>query len=492
LLVGVVATLVVLGVLAGTGAWVLVHTSAVNGHLVDRSSPALTAAARLETSLTDQESGIRGYGLTGDPRFLESYTAGLAGQRAQVGRLIVLLRGDHDALEDFALVLERTEQWQARVARPVAAAPPGGVPASTRERIADKGVFDAVRAATGQQQDRLQRQRDRARADLDDVRSLRTWVFSAIAMVILVVAGLVFTGLRRGVTTPVARLVADADAVARGDFRHEITPTGPADLRALADAMESMRDRLARELDFSDDARRRLDDQASELRRSNADLEQFAYVASHDLQEPLRKVASFCGLLHKRYRGRLDERADQYLGFAVDGAVRMQTQINHLLAFSRVGRDAVPAVPVDLEEVYATVVGDLAIAIEETGADVAHEPLPTVSGDRTQLSVVLQNLLANAIKFRKPDRAVRVRMRTERDGDVWRISVTDNGIGIEPAYAERVFVIFQRLHTREAYPGHGMGLAMCKKIVEYHGGTIGIDPEYTEGTRIVFTLPVAE
>ncbi|MYW00146.1 ATP-binding protein, partial [Streptomyces sp. SID3343] len=219
---------------------------------------------------------------------------------------------------------------------------------------------------------------------------------------------------------------------------------------------------------------------------------QFAYVASHDLQEPLRKVASFCGLLHKRYTGKLDERADQYIGFAVDGAVRMQALIDHLLAFSRVGRDAAPAVPVDLEAVYATVVGDLAITIEETGADLTHDPLPTVSGDRTHLSLVVQNLLANAIKFRKPDEPVRVRMRTERDGDVWRISVTDNGIGIDPADAERVFVIFQRLHTREAYPGHGMGLAMCKKIVEYHGGTIGIDPEYTAGTRIVFTLPVAE
>ncbi|MYW02466.1 CHASE3 domain-containing protein, partial [Streptomyces sp. SID3343] len=284
LLVGVSATLVVLASLAGLGAWVFAHSTDVNGRLVDRSSPALIAAARLETSLTDQETGIRGYGLTGDPQFLEPYTAGLVGQRDQVARLTVLLRGDGAALADLDLVLERAEQWQTRVARPVAAAPSGGVPSATRELIEDKGVFDAVRAATAQQQDRLQRQRDRARDDLDDVRSLRTWVFSAIAVVVLAGAGLVFTGLRRGVTTPVARLVADADAVAAGDFRHEIAATGPADLRALADAMESMRDRLARELAFSDDARRRLDDQATELRRSNADLEQFAYVASHDLQ----------------------------------------------------------------------------------------------------------------------------------------------------------------------------------------------------------------
>ncbi|MFE2870042.1 ATP-binding protein [Embleya sp. NPDC059259] len=489
---GVATTLVVLTLLMLLGTWVLTRSTSVNGRLVDHSSPALIAAVRLETAYADQDAAIREQILSGNAALRTGYSAGHETEREQVAVLHELLRDDDAGTARLRVVLERARAWEARVVRPALNVEPGTPPpAEVRAAVTDPSPYAALRAATRDQVDRLRHERDAARAGLQDVRALRTWVFGAIALVILAGAIMVFAGLRRGVTLPVSRLVADANVVARGDFGHAIAPTGPADLRALADAMEAMRHRLADELAFSDDARRRLDEQADELRRSNSDLEQFAYVASHDLQEPLRKVASFCRLLEKRYQGHLDERADRYIAFAVDGAVRMQALIDDLLTFSRVGRGPVEETPVDLNAVYETVVGDLDIAIREAGAEVAHTSLPTVRGDRTQLSVVLQNLIANAVKFRRPDRPVRVVVDAEQHEGMWRISVTDDGIGIDPAQAERIFVIFQRLHTRDAYPGSGMGLAMCKKIVEFHGGTIALDPEHTTGTRITFTLPVA-
>ncbi|WP_245599390.1 sensor histidine kinase [Embleya scabrispora] len=492
LLVGVSATLAVLVLLALLGTWVFARSTSVNGHLVDHSSPALIAAVRLETAYADQDAAIRDRVLSGNAPLPDAYSAGRETEREQVAVLRELLRDDTGATADLRVVLERARVWEDRVVRPALAVAPGTAPpAEVRAAVADPSPYTALRAATRAQVDHLQRQRDIARADLQDVRALRTWVFSAIALVIVAGVIMVFAGLRRGVTLPVSRLVADADVVTRGDFGHPITPSGPADLRALADAMEAMRRRLADELAFSDDARRRLDERATELRRSNADLEQFAYVASHDLQEPLRKVAGFCRLLEKRYQGQLDERADRYIAFAVDGAVRMQALINDLLAFSRVGRGPVDETAVDLNAVYETVVGDLALAIREADAEVTRDPLPTVRGDRTQLSVVLQNLIANAVKFREPDRPVHVVVGAEQVDGIWRISVTDDGIGIDPAQADRIFVLFQRLHTRDAFPGNGMGLAMCKKIVEFHGGTIALDTEYTTGTRITFTLPAA-
>jgi light-regulated signal transduction histidine kinase (bacteriophytochrome) len=313
-------------------------------------------------------------------------------------------------------------------------------------------------------------------------------VFTAIAVLVVLLAVLVFEGLRRGITRPLDRLSADARMVAAGHLDHLIAATGPSDLRVLADDVEGMRHRLSAELIVADERRRLLDEQTEELRRSNAELEQFAYVASHDLQEPLRKVASFCQLLQRRYGGQLDERADQYIGFAVDGATRMQVLINDLLTFSRVGRVSNRLGPVDLEQAFAAALDSLSLAVAEAGAEITRDPLPAVHGDRTQLGMLLQNLIGNAVKFRDPDRPPRIHLAAEQDGETWRFAVADNGIGIGPEYAERVFVIFQRLHTKETYPGTGIGLALCRKIVEFHGGTIAVDPEHRPGTRITFSL----
>jgi light-regulated signal transduction histidine kinase (bacteriophytochrome) len=234
-------------------------------------------------------------------------------------------------------------------------------------------------------------------------------------------------------------------------------------------------------------AERRLVAQARELQRSNADLEQFAYVASHDLQEPLRKVASFCQLLERRYSDQLDERGLQYLNFAVDGAKRMQVLINDLLAFSRVGRSTV-LVPVDLDDALADARTALAMSISESHAIVSSDPLPTVLGDRGLLAQLLQNLVGNAIKFRSDERPT-VHIGVTDEDDHWELCCSDNGIGIEPEYAERVFVIFQRLHPKEEFAGTGIGLALCKRIVEHHGGTIWLDTSVTSGTTMRWTVP---
>jgi PAS domain S-box-containing protein len=238
---------------------------------------------------------------------------------------------------------------------------------------------------------------------------------------------------------------------------------------------------------------------AADLARSNRDLEQFAYVASHDLQEPLRMIASYTQLLARRYQGRLGADADEFIQFAVDGAMRMQGLINDLLAYSRVGTRGKPPVPTDCEQVMKAVRQNLKIAVEESGAHVTHDPLPRVMADPGQLAQLLQNLISNALKFRGREAPVvhlsATLLRPGEEGAVgpeWRFSVRDNGLGIEPQYFQRIFEIFQRLHTREEYSGSGIGLAVCKRIVERHGGRIWVDSESGKGSTFHFTLPHTE
>ncbi len=231
-----------------------------------------------------------------------------------------------------------------------------------------------------------------------------------------------------------------------------------------------------------------LSSQAAELARSNADLEQFAYVASHDLQEPLRMVASYTQLLARRYRGRLDDDAEEFIGYAVDGVTRMQELINDLLAYSRVGTRGGDFDAIELEPVVKRVLGTLAPAIEESGARVTCDPLPTVRGDPVQLGQLFQNLIGNAIKFRGGE-PPRVHVGATRGEDEWILTVSDNGIGIAPEFADRIWIIFQRLHSRDEYPGTGIGLAICKKIVERHGGHITLESEPGRGSTFRFNIP---
>ena len=234
-------------------------------------------------------------------------------------------------------------------------------------------------------------------------------------------------------------------------------------------------------------ARQRAQD---ELRRSNADLEQFAYVASHDLQEPLRMVASYTELLGQRYQGRLDEKADKYIHYAVDGAKRMQRLVSDLLAFSRVGSQGKKLVPVDATMVLQRVQETLRRPIREAGATVELGPLPAVMADETQLHQLFQNLIGNALKFRS-DRPPRIVVTATAQHQRWVFAVADNGIGIEMQYADRIFQMFQRLHSLGKYEGSGIGLAIAKRIVERHGGTIWLESVPGSGTTFFLTLPKA-
>jgi len=234
-----------------------------------------------------------------------------------------------------------------------------------------------------------------------------------------------------------------------------------------------------------------LTDSAQKLARSNAELEQFAYVASHDLQEPLRMVRSYVQLLEQRYRDRLDADAREFIDFAADGAGRMQGLISDLLSYSRLSTGGQSFQPVDCEAVFATALRNIAAAAQESGARITHAPLPNVSGDAVQLTQLFQNLLANAIKFRR-DEPPEIDVRARPEGAVWRFSVQDNGIGIAPEYSEKVFVLFQRLHGRSSYAGTGIGLAICKKVVERHGGRIWVESSLGRGSTFYFTIPRSE
>jgi light-regulated signal transduction histidine kinase (bacteriophytochrome) len=244
---------------------------------------------------------------------------------------------------------------------------------------------------------------------------------------------------------------------------------------------------LQREITGRKRAEEKLKQAMADLERSNKDLEQFAYVASHDLQEPLRMMSSYIQLIEQRYKSKLDADADEFIMYAVDGASRMQTMINDLLAYSRVGTRGKPFEPTDSAAVLDQVLANLEVVIEESGAVVTHDALPTVMTDLSQLAQVFQNLIDNAIKFRS-DKPPEVYVGVEERGDEWVFSVRDNGIGIAPEYHERIFQVSQRLHGRGEYPGTGIGLAICKRIAERHGSRIWVESEPGKGSTFYFTI----
>lgn len=227
----------------------------------------------------------------------------------------------------------------------------------------------------------------------------------------------------------------------------------------------------------------------AELARSNKELEQFAYVASHDLQEPLRVISGYTQLLQRRYADKLDADGKEFIAYTLDSTKRLQHLIDDLLAFSRVSARGKSFSPVDLNQVLAIVTSNLSALINEANGQIVSSPLPVVLGDQTQMVQLLQNLLANAIKFRRANTPPNVRLSATRTGEYWQLTIADNGIGVDPSYAEKIFVIFQRLHSREQYPGTGIGLALCKKIVERHGGKIWLDTNVTDGATFHITLP---
>jgi signal transduction histidine kinase len=305
----------------------------------------------------------------------------------------------------------------------------------------------------------------------------------------LLVAFMVSTVLQRQISAPILDLADTARAIAdRRDYSVRATKSAEDELGLLTDAFNQMLTRIDEQDRDQKQAEERLRSLLTELERSNRELEQFAYVASHDLQEPLRMVSSYTQLLEQRYRDQLDDDAREFINYAVDGARRMQRLINDLLELSRVSTRGKPLEPIDANEVLGAVRANLSAAIEDSGALVTSDELPTVKADSTQLGQLLQNLIGNAIKFHGAD-APRVHISAREQRGEWVFSVKDNGIGIAREYFDRIFVIFQRLHATATYPGTGIGLAVCKRIVERHGGRIWVESESGNGSSFFFTIP---
>ncbi|MFE2977232.1 ATP-binding protein [Streptomyces sp. NPDC059258] len=477
------------------GGLVLSRMSDRTDELVDRIQPARSVSFQLQNALLDQETGVRGFALTGDRSFLEPYEAGKSAERERLARVRELIGDDEQLAKDLDAVEAAADRWRQDKAEPLIAAVREGGPSrsgTTAQLQSSKTEFDNLRRAYTTQQGHLSEARDQARDGLDAARTNRDWVVGILLGVLVLTIVALSVLLHRVVGVPLNRLRAASEAVRSGSFDNRIEIKGPSDVQEVAGAVEDMRQRLSDELAEAQTREDLLAGQTQELRRSNSELEQFAYVASHDLQEPLRKVASFCQLLEKRYGTELDDRGKQYIAFAVDGAKRMQVLINDLLTFSRVGRVHESWKPVGLGRSLDRALGNLAAAVEESGAVVERpEELPELVGDATALTMVWQNLVGNAVKFRHPDRPPRITVDCEREDENWHLTVSDNGIGIAPEFADKVFVIFQRLHARDEYDGTGIGLALCRKIIEFHGGRIWLEPEPGEGTRVHFTLPVA-
>ncbi|MBJ7902541.1 CHASE3 domain-containing protein [Streptomyces sp. DSM 110735] len=502
LVLALMALLVVVGTVIG--ADLLGRTAEATDGLLLRVQPAQTEAYRLQAALVNQETGIRGYAIAADRQFLAPYTQGKTDEAHSAARLRELI-GDRPALlADLDAVERQAADWRRAYAEPMAASVTPGEPKRVDKTTAERGRrnFDHLRATWAKQNADLARTVRQGHTEIAHERTVRNSVLGGMVAAFLLTGVALAFLVRMLVARPLEILGTASRRVSGGDFAHVITSGGPADLTALADDVEGMRKRIVAELDASRDQERvlarqtaDLDAQAVELRRSNVELEQFAYVASHDLQEPLRKVASFCQLLEKRYGDQLDDRGRQYIDFAVDGAKRMQVLINDLLTFSRVGRLNDARVPVGLGPALDKALANLGAAVEESGAVIDRpDTLPEVVGDPTLLAMLWQNLVGNALKFRHPERAPHITITCEPDPDepgMARICVKDNGIGIPGEFAEKVFVIFQRLHSRDAYGGTGIGLALCKKIVEHHGGRIWLDTECTDGTRFCITLPPA-
>jgi len=315
---------------------------------------------------------------------------------------------------------------------------------------------------------------------------------AAISGVALLVAAALAVALARSLTRPILALRTGAARFGQGELALRLPETSRDELGELARAFNRMAAALAEKeaqlRAYAAELEQRVQERTAELARSNHDLEQFAYVASHDLQEPLRMVSSYTQLLAKRYRGKLDADADEFIAYAVEGATRMQTLINDLLAYSRVGMRGKPFERAPTADVLGQALADLQVALQEQAALVTHDDLPVVVGDASQLVQLFQNLIGNAIKFRGKA-PPRVHVSARDAGREWVFSVRDNGIGFSPQFGERIFVIFQRLHTKAEYPGTGIGLAICKKIVERHGGRIWVESQPGEGATFYFTLP---
>ncbi|MCW2597631.1 MAG: putative two-component sensor protein [Jatrophihabitans sp.] len=488
-----VALAVLLAILGTVVVGSTVKFALAGNDVIYRWQPAAAASQRLLADLVNQETGVRGYLLTRQPTSLQPYVSYKAAQATHMAQVKGVTAGDSTILAKVQAFATAALTWQHDIAEPAIALVEEGKHPDIAVIDAGSREFGQVRTAAADLTASLVARATASRRarTLDGVVAA---ISLGLAIVLIATAGIaLWRGLHRWVLGPVERLGTQTRDVASGDLTREIVPDGPLELTALGADVEGMRARIVAQLAQVEEAKEEFRLLGEELERSNADLQQFAYVASHDLSEPLRKVTNFCQLLERQYGPQLDNRAREYIDFAVDGAKRMQNLINDLLELSRVGRTTDEFAPVDTGAALDQALSTLSDRIADSGATVDRlSELPTVLGDRTLLTSLLENLVGNAVKYHRDDVAPVVEISAEHDParELWRFTVSDNGIGIDPQYAERIFAVFQRLHLRDQYGGTGIGLALARKIVEFHGGEIWLDTvQSPPGATLRFTLP---
>jgi signal transduction histidine kinase len=430
--------------------WVL-HTYQVMGKLDE-----------IRVSMTDAETGERGYILTGNDSYLAPYVRGVEQVRRSASEVRKLTSDNpkqQSALDSLEpLVSVRLRELRERI--------------EVRRGQGLNAGITAVREGTGKEY------MDQIRTAIGAMKSEEEFLLARRSMELTASSQRTRTVLAFGETLGLMLLGAAGVITQREMLRRN---KAEAEVRKLNEDLElKVAERTAE-----------LAARAKDLERSNMELQQFAYVASHDLQEPLRTIASFTQLLAKRYGDKLDDKAREFIGFAVDGSKRMQTLINDLLSFSRVGTQGKTLAAVDCDAILSAVLRNLKRAIDDCGAVITHDSLPLVLADEIQLGQMLQNLVGNAIKFHG-EKPPRIHVGAERSTGGWKISVRDNGIGIAPEHYERIFVIFQRLHTKQQYAGTGIGLAICKKIAERHGGRLWVETTPGGGSTFCFTIADGE
>jgi len=412
------------------------------------------------SSVIDAETGQRGYLLTGRESYLEPYNLAIKTVDRQIAALKTLTVADRDQQQQLSRLEPLIAKKFAELQKTISLRRNKGFEPAIELVLTDQGkdLMDEIRTALqqlqGQQYEQLQTWLKQKQEEAQRVQLM----FLVGIVLNLIAFYLVYRAIKQEMTE---RRQAEVS------------------LRQLHEQLEAKVQERTAELKEAN----------TNLLYSNRELEQFAYVASHDLQEPLRAVNSYAQLLGRKYQGNLDAKADKYLGYIMEEATRMQQLINDLLDFSRVGTRGKELKPTACEAMLSQVLENLQVAIAESQVLVTHDPLPTLMGDETQLNQLFQNLIANAIKFRRSE-PPRVHVSAVQRGNEWVFGVRDNGIGMEPEYFDRIFTIFQRLHSRAEYPGTGIGLAVCKKIVERHGGRIWVESDLGLGTTFYFTIPL--
>lgn len=426
---------------------------------VNHSQQTIQKLESVLSSVKDAETGQRGYLLTGQEPYLEPYTIAIATIDREIAELKRLTATNPNQQQQIASLEPLIRKKLAELKETIDLKNNQSSAAAKQLVLTNRGkeLMDRIRTTIQHIQEQEQEQlRDWLKAKELDARSGQLTFF----------VGVIFTLFA-------FYLVYCTVQQETRDRKH-----AEASLRQLNEQLEAKVQERTSELKEAN----------TNLLHSNRELEQFAYVASHDLQEPLRAVNSYAQLIVRKYQGNLDAKADKYLAYIMDGATRMQQLIDDLLSFSRVGTRGKFLEPTDGEAVLSQVLDNLQIAIAENHAVVTHDPLPTIMGDEIQLIQLLQNLIGNAIKFRR-EQPPNVHVSAEPRENEWIFSVRDNGIGMEPEYFDRIFMIFQRLHSRSEYPGTGIGLAICKKIVERHGGRIWLESTPGVSTTFFFTIP---